>query len=171
MHSRPRTPVWPAYLVAAFCFLVAITTTLINLNLTSQVRELQVQASRNDQRASSLARSLAAERTALADLQNPNAQRFDVPSGQVVASNDRLYIVLHDMTMPPRGKVYQAWTLERGAKAMTPSVTFIPDSRGIAVVALQDVAASTTTEVALSVEPESGSRAPTSGLIFNVQTQ
>lgn len=171
VHSRPRTPVWPAYLVAAFCFLVAITTTLINLNLTSQVRELQVQASRNDQRASSLARSLAAERTALADLQNPNAQRFDVPSGQVVASNDRLYIVLHDMTMPPRGKVYQAWTLERGAKAMTPSVTFIPDSRGIAVVALQDVAASTTTEVALSVEPESGSRAPTSGLIFNVQTQ
>jgi hypothetical protein len=132
---------------------------------------MQVRLSRGDERSSSLARRLAMERTALADLENPNAQRYDVPSGQVIASNDRLYIVMHGMAMPPRGKVYQAWTLERGAKTMTPSVTFIPDGRGIAVVALQDVPASATTEVAVSIEPESGSKSPTSGLIFNVQTQ
>jgi hypothetical protein len=171
VHVRPRTPVWPAYLVAAFCFLVAIVTTLINLNLTSQARQLQVQATRSDLRATSLARRLAAERTALADLQNPRALRYDVPSGQVVVSNDHLYIVMHDMPMPPHGKVYQAWTLARGARAMSPSVTFIPDNRGIAVVALQDVAAAATEDVAVSVEPEAGSRSPTTSLLFEVQTQ
>ncbi len=168
---RPRTPVWPAYLVAAFCFLVAIVTTLINLNLTSQIHDLERRLATADQSATANARRFAAERTMLADLQNPKAQRFDVTGGQVVISNDRVYIVLHDMPMPPRRRVYQAWTHSRGAKALMPSVTFIPDSRGIAVVALDDVAASKTDEVAVSIEPESGSKSPTSALVFQVKTQ
>jgi hypothetical protein len=174
MHTRfaqPRRPVWPAYLVGAFCFLVAIFTTLINLNLTSQVRDQQRQLASNDQRTTDLARELAAERTALADLQNPHAERFGVASGQVVSSNDRLYVVLHDLRMPPRGKVYQAWTVTSGSKTMTPSVTFIPDRLGIAVVALQDVDAARVGEVAVSVEPESGSKAPSGAFLFEVQLQ
>lgn len=167
--AQPRRPVWPAYLVGAFCFLVSIFTTLINLNLTSQVRDLQRQSAGADQRAADLARELATERTALADLQNPRAQRFDVSSGQVVSSNDRLYVVLHELRMPPRGKVYQAWALLRGSKDVTPSATFIPDRLGIAVVALQDLDAARVSEVSVSVEPESGSKSPSGAFVFQVQ--
>jgi hypothetical protein len=166
-YARPRPPVWPAYLVAAFCFAIVIATTLSNLALTSQVRELQTQIARNDQRASELERTLALERTELADLMNAQARRYDVSGGQVVASNDRLYILLQGTSMPPRGKVYQAWTLARGARLMTPSVTFIPDAHGLVVAALPDVDATRTSAVAVSVEPESGSRQPTTTLIFD----
>lgn len=144
---------------------------MTNLTLTSQVRAVEQELTRTEQRADTLARMLALERTALADLQNPNAQRVGVNDGAVVVSNDRLYIALHDLPMPPHGRVYQAWTLARGARAMTPSVTFIPDSRGVAVVALQDIDASHTSQVAVSIEPISGSKSPTSGLLFEVALQ
>jgi anti-sigma-K factor RskA len=98
---------------------------------------------------------------------NAQARRYDVSGGQVVASNDRLYILLQGTSMPPRGKVYQAWTLARGAQLMTPSVTFIPDAHGLVVAALPDVDATRTSAVAVSVEPESGSRQPTTTLIFD----
>ncbi len=163
-----RRPVWPAYLVAAVCFTLAIVSTLNNLSLTAQLRQLQTQIERSNQRSTMLARTLAVERTALADLESPQAQRYGSDDRQVVSSNDRLYVLLRDLPMPPHGKVYQAWTLQRGAQTMTPSVSFIPDSHGIAVVALDQVDASHTSAVAVSVEPDSGSKAPTSPLVLDV---
>jgi anti-sigma-K factor RskA len=65
----------------------------------------------------------------------------------------------------PRGKVYQAWTLSKGAKSMTPSVTFSPSSSGITLVPIPDKSGSLA-EVAVSVEPEGGSRAPTTKPAF-----
>lgn len=166
-YARPRPPVWPAYFVAAFCFAIAIVTTLSNLTLTSQMRDLQANIARNDRHSRELERALALERTEVADLMNGQAQRYDVSYGQIVASNDRLYLLLHGMRMPPRGKVYQAWTLARGTRLMAPSVTFIPDAHGLVIAALPDVDADRTSAIAVSIEPESGSRQPTSELLFN----
>lgn len=154
--------------MAAVCFALAIVSTLNNLSLTSQLRQAQTQIERSSQRSTMLARTLAVERTALADLESPQAQRYGSGNGQVVSSNDRLYVLLRNLPMPPRGKVYQAWTLQRGAQAMTPSVRFIPDLHGIAVVALDEVAASHTSAVAVSIEPDAGSKAPTSPLVLDV---
>jgi hypothetical protein len=163
-----RRPVWPAYLVAAVCFLLAVITTLNNLALTSQLRQLQAEVARGTQRTSSLSRMLAVERTALADLETSAAQRYGSGNGEVVASNGRLYVLMRNVPMPPRGRVYQAWILARGAKAMTPSVSFIPDAHGIAIVSLDQVDASRTTAVAVSVEPQSGSKTPTPPFVLDV---
>jgi len=167
-YARPRQPVWPAYLVAAFCFIVAIVTTLSNLALTSQVRELEIQLSRSDQSSGSLARSLAIERTMLSDLMNAQARHYDMSGGQVIVSNGRLYLMISNLPMPPRGKVYQAWTLARGAKFMAPSVTFIPDAHGVGFIAIPDVDATKTSAVAVSVEPDGGSKEPTTKLVADV---
>ncbi len=143
-----RTIVWPAYLVAAACFAIALFSTLTNISLTSQLRSAQSQVASVQSRSTSLARNLA-------------EQRFDVTDGQVVRVHHRIYLTFHGIPKPPHGKVYQAWTLAKGSKTMAPSLTFVPDSQGSAVVALP-VNADVTSAVAVSVEPEGGSKAPTS---------
>lgn len=158
--SRPL--VWPAYLVAAACFAVAVVSSLVNLSLMEQLKTAQTQSVQSEHAASGLARNLADEKTMVADLLDANAQRYAVNGGQVVRVGDRLYITLHDLTSPPRGKVYQAWTLPKGSKVMAPSVTFVPNVHGVAVIALGGVDARATAAVAVSVEPEGGSKAPTS---------
>jgi hypothetical protein len=59
----------------------------------------------------------------------------------------------------PKGHVYQAWTAAKGSATMQPSVTFTPNADGVAVVALP-VDATRVGTVAVSVEPEGGSKAP-----------
>ena len=56
--------------------------------------------------------------------------------GEVVTHGGKLYVAMHDLPPAPKGKVYQAWTLAKGAKDMAPSVTFVPDARGVAIVSL-----------------------------------
>jgi anti-sigma-K factor RskA len=160
-QRRPRTIVWPAYLVAAACFAVAVTLSLLNLSLMEQLKTAQTRVANMDERSSALVHDLTGERTTVADLMDERAQRFDVPGGQIVRIHNRLYITLHDLAQPPQGKVYQAWTLPKGSKTMQPSLTFVPDPHGLAVVALP-VDARITAAVAVSVEPDGGSQAPTS---------
>ena len=163
-----RPLVWPAYLVAAACFAIAIFSSLQNLSLMQQLKSTQAQVAAVDHRSNELARSLVDERTALADIASDQAQRFTVADGEIVRVNHRIYLTLHGMAAPPKGKVYQAWTLPKGNKLMAPSSTFIPDSHGSAVIALP-VNADVTTAVAVSVEPDGGSKQPTSKPIL-VQT-
>jgi hypothetical protein len=165
-YVRPRPPVWPAYLVAAFCFLVAIISTMSNLTLTSQVRELQARLAGEDD-ALSAARESAAEH-ALMDWQNPTSKRYDVQFGRIVATNGHIYIVLHGLVTPARGKVYQVWIMSRHAKSLSPSMTFIPDRAGMAALELTDLDASDIRELVVSVEPISGSKSPTTGPLFEV---
>jgi anti-sigma-K factor RskA len=82
-----------------------------------------------------------------------------------VTSGGRVYLALRGLPAPPPGKVYQAWTLRRGAKAVAPSITFNPDPSGITLVELPEPA-SNLAAVALSVEPAGGSEAPTSTPAF-----
>jgi len=155
-----RPIVWPAYLVGAACFALAVALSLINLSLIEQLKTAQIQVARTQSRSSGLVRDLTAERGTIADLMDESAQRLEIPGGQIVRVHDRLYITMHDLAQPPRGKVYQAWTLPKGGKTMQPSLTFLPDAHGVAVIALP-VSARDTAALAISVEPEGGSKAPT----------
>ena len=162
-HSAPSQKgaiVWPAYLVAAAALVFAIVSTIVNLSLVGQLKSEQSGLAQAQISTKGLAKNLAMERRTLADLMNPSAKRYPVTDGEVVRSGNKLYITLHDVPTPPRGKVYQAWTLTNGASAMTPSVTFVPDRHGIAIVSLP-VNAQHIGAVAVSVEPDGGSKAPT----------
>jgi anti-sigma-K factor RskA len=102
---------------------------------------------------------LAAQDQTIADLAAADAKRYRFGNGEVLTHGDRLYIALRDLPTPPRGKIYQAWTLAKGEKRVAPSVTFEP-SGGTTLVRLPE-AATAVAAVAVSVEPEGGSTQPT----------
>lgn len=151
-RSQPR--VWPAYAVAAACLAIAIVTGLADLSLNARLNHDRAQA--------------AAQAQTIADLAAPDAQRHPFAGGEVLTHGDRLYLAMHGLPAPPRGRVYQAWTLAKGAKSVAPSVTFTPAGGGIAVVRLPE-AATTIAAVAVSVEPEGGSKQPTTTPIAMVR--
>jgi Anti-sigma-K factor rskA/Putative zinc-finger len=164
-----RPIVWPAYAVAAACLIVALVSGIVNTTLNAQLRESQAKVAQLNAHASAAARELARQRTELADLIAPDSQRYPVASatasGEVVKHGQRLYIAMNALPPPPKGKVYQAWTLRAGATKMSPSVTFVPNSSGVAVVPVPTNAASVVA-VAVSVEPDGGSKQPTSKPTF-----
>jgi anti-sigma-K factor RskA len=162
-----RLSVWPAYLVAAACIAIAIISSMWNVALTGQLKQVQQELARASQRSDSLARTLADERSTMSDLLGSDAKRYVQSNGEVVTRGSRAYIAMHDLPQPPRGKVYQAWTLPKGSSKMVPSLTFVPDAHGVAVIALPPDAR-TTAVVAVSVEPEGGSKQPTTKPILVV---
>jgi anti-sigma-K factor RskA len=161
LREPSRVPAWPAYLVAAACFATAIITSLYNVTLTSQLHEVRSKLAASTTRSSQLASNLADERSTISEIMSAESKHFTGTDGEVVTHGGKLYVAMHDLPAPPPGKVYQAWTLAKGAKDMAPSVTFVPDSRGVAILSLP-VDARLTNAVAVSVEPEGGSKAPTS---------
>lgn len=152
---------WPAYLVAAACLAIAIVSSMANISLSAQNRQMQAELSRNTDSTKKVAQTLAQTRVTLADLLSNDAKRYDIDGGQVVTRGSHAYIAMRSLPQPPRGKVYQAWTLTKGAKKMAPSYTFVPDVNGVAVISLP-VDARSMAAVAISVEPEGGSKQPTS---------
>jgi anti-sigma-K factor RskA len=162
-----RAPVWPAYLVAAACVAIAIISSMWNVALTGQLRQAQQELARASARSDSLARTLADERGTMSDLLGSDAKHYVQSNGEVVTRGSRAYIAMHDLPLPPRGKVYQAWTLPKGATKMVPSLTFVPDAHGVAVIALPPDARATAV-IAVSVEPEGGSKQPTTKPILVV---
>lgn len=146
-----RRIVWPAYLAAAACLAIALISVFDVFSVNARLKGAQAQ----------LAAAQGGAQTAmLADMMSTDAKRYPVHHGSVVARGTHLYIAMHDMPMPPKGHVYQAWTMTKGAKTVQPSSTFMPDVRGIAMVELpqnaRDVAL-----VAVSIEPTGGSLQPT----------
>jgi anti-sigma-K factor RskA len=161
LRAPSRVPVWPAYLVAAACIAIAIITSLYNVTLSTQLRDVQTKLSASTTRSSQLAGNLADERSTISEIMSADSKHFTGNDGEVITHGGKLYVAMHDLPPAPHGKVYQAWTLAKGAKDMAPSLTFVPDARGVAIVALP-VDARLTDTVAVSVEPEGGSKAPTS---------
>ena len=142
-----RAPLaWPAYAVAAACLAIAILTGLIDISLNDQLEHERAQN--------------AAQVQTIADLTAPDSQRYRFAGGEILTHGDRLYIAMHDLPAVPAGHVYQAWTIAKGANGVAPSITFEPAAGGVAVVRLPE-AATTIAAVALSVEPEGGSKQPT----------
>jgi anti-sigma-K factor RskA len=128
-----RVPSWPAYAVAAASLVFAIVTGAYDVALNRQIAEYR-----------SLASSTA----------------YPFHYGNVLVAEGRIYVAARDLAPLPNGKVYQMWTLARGATHVAPSVTFSPDSNGVALVAIP-VNAGSTQAVAISVEPAGGSTSPT----------
>jgi anti-sigma-K factor RskA len=160
-----RPIVWPAYAVAAACLVLALVTSIVNISMNSELRSSRSQVALLNAHIISVTRELAHQRTALADLISPDSQRYPVENGEVVKHGSRLYIAMDALPAPPKGKVYQAWTLHAGATQMSPSVTFVPNSGGVAVVPVPGNA-SAVVAVAVSVEPDGGSKQPTSKPTF-----
>lgn len=152
---------WPAYLVAAACLAIAIVSSMVNISITSQNRQLRAELFRSADETKKLAQTLNQSRTTIADLLSSDAKHYDVDGGQIVTRAGRVYIAMRSLPQPPHGKVYQAWTLAKGAKKVAPSYTFVPDPNGVAVIALP-VDARSMAAVAISIEPEGGSKQPTS---------
>ncbi|HEX8828284.1 MAG TPA: anti-sigma factor, partial [Xanthobacteraceae bacterium] len=138
-RTQPRG--WAMWALLAACLAFA----LLDYSLIRQVNHDRTLATAREQ--------------TIADLAAADAQRYRFSDGAVVTRADRLYIVLQHLPAPPRGKIYQAWTLAKGAKTVAPSVTFAPNG-GTTVVRLPE-AATQVAAVAVSVEPLGGSRAPT----------
>jgi anti-sigma-K factor RskA len=155
-----RVPVWPAYLVAAACFVFALISTMNAMNLSGQLHDVRTQLARATDHSSQLAANLSDERSTISEIVSPESKHYEGTDGEVVTRGNHLYIAMHDLPALPAGKVYQAWTLPKGSKTMAPSVTFVPDARGVAVVSVP-ADARVTNVVAVSIEPEGGSKAPT----------
>jgi anti-sigma-K factor RskA len=173
--QRPRTTaatstvrssaVWGTALAAAAAVVFALVSTIQNFSLRSDLAESQ-------RRATTFAADAGAARTSaeranrmLADLTAPDATRYPVVYGTVVKRGTHVYLALTSLPPVPHGRVYQAWTLAKGAKNVAPSVTFTPSGNGETLVPLPEDA-SRLAAVALTVEPEGGSKTPTTKASF-----
>lgn len=163
---------WFAYLAAAAALALAVLTGVDDLNLRSAKTRNTAQIAALQERAETEASVAAAARShardlddRLAQLTTPGSKHFDVPGGEVVTGGGHVLIALgHAPALPP-GKVYQAWTLRRGAKTVAPSVTFAPDASGVTVVELPEGSADLAA-VAVTIEPTGGSKVPTTKPTF-----
>ena len=142
--KRARLPYWLAVGTAAAAVVAAFVAVDQNAVLRAHVRD---------------------ESRKIAYLTAPEAQRFGVPGGAIVRSGKHVLLVMREMPPAPAGKTYQAWTLATGARAVAPSATFAPDPSGVTVVELP-VDADDVVAIAVSVEPQGGSTAPTSKPAF-----
>ncbi len=170
---RPRAAyppmLWATGLAAAAAIVFAVVTVAQDLTLRGdlaladrRIATLQTRITSSDRAAVQDQRTLT--RT-LTDLLAPDARRYDVAAGAVVVRRDRIYFAFSKLAPLPKGRVYQAWTAPRASSTMAPSVTFTPNADGVAVVALP-VDATRVGTVAVSVEPEGGSKAPTTTPTF-----
>lgn len=159
---------WPAYLVAAACFAIALISSIANISLLGQLKQEQRERASLSERSTALARNLVQERTALSDVLDMRANRYPIAGGEIITHGSRIYLALHALPEPPHGKVYQAWTRTRDATKMTASPTFLPDARGAALVVLTADARSAA-EVSVTLEPDGGSKEPTSKPLMDSQ--
>ncbi len=121
------------------------------------------------------ARAALAEREAtLAALLAPGVRIYDlassagqVPGAQLFLNQAQHTAVLHAFRLPqaPAGRAYQLWFIQDGKPV--PSVTFIPDAAGRALVQQVAVpAAGAISAAAITEEPEGGSLAPTTPILL-----
>ncbi len=163
--STLRPVVWISALAAAAALVFALGSAMKNVDLTANLADA-------NRRATALQQELTAERSAerrdarvLADLSAPDAKRYAVAYGAVITRRSHVYLAFDALPTPPRGHVYQTWTLAHGAHAMTPGITFTPNANGTTFVPLAEDATGLAA-IALSVEPLGGSRAPTTKPTF-----
>ena len=156
---------WASGLAAAVALVFATVTVVQDVALRGQLAQAQRRADDLRGQLAVSQRTSARDRQTLSDLLAPDAQRFTVAQGTVVRHETRIVMALEKLPQLPRGRVYQAWTAAPGSTVMQPSVTFTPNTEGVAVVALP-VDARRVGVVAVSVEPEGGSRALTTTPTF-----
>lgn len=159
--------VWPAYLVAAVCFAIALISSVANISLLGQVKQQQRELANLSERSRALARSLADQRTAIFDMLDTKTKHYAVGDGEVITRGSRIDLALHELPEPPKGRVYQVWTRPTGSTKLSPSPTFLPDAGGVALV-IVPADARATAELAVTIEPEGGSKEPTTKPVISV---
>jgi hypothetical protein len=162
-RSQSQSPL--AWLAAAAAIVIAVAVGADNLSLRNKAAQ---SADAQSAQRSQLAASLSDERTLRSNLSAivaPGSKHFAVPQGEIVTSASHVFVAVK-LAALPSGKVYQAWTLAKGGKAVVPSITFSPAADGgVAIVSLP-VDASGLAAVAVSVEPVGGSKTPTTTPTF-----
>ncbi len=163
--SAPAAPrhwrvVWPAWVAAAAGLVLALFTTLQNVGLRDDLQAARDAADSLRTRVAAETKRANERDTQLADLLAPDAKRYPVSDGEVIQRGDRLYLALSALPKLPRGKVFQAWTLQSGQKTVAPSITFTAADNGSVLIALPPQS-KRLAAVAISVEPAGGSSAPT----------
>ena len=167
----PRRPapypawLWGAGLATAAAVVFSLVTVVSDIGVRGDLATAQRRTATLQQQLAQNERNAARERQTLADLLAPDAKRYQVADGSVIVRRDRLYVALSNLPPPPKGRVYQTWTAPRGSTTMIPGRTFLPNPGGVTVVPLP-VDATRVGVVAVSVEPEGGSKAPTSTPTF-----
>jgi Anti-sigma-K factor rskA len=158
---------WPAYLVAAACFAIALVSSIANISLLGQLKQEQREHATLSERSMALARALASARTALFDMLDTHAKHYAIGDGEVITRGSRIYLALRALPEPPHGKVYQAWLVVKGSPKPVAAPTFLPDARGVALIVLP-ADARATTEVSVTLEPDGGSKEPTTKPVMDV---
>ena len=156
---------WGSARAAAAAVVFALVSVIQNFSLRSDLHEAQVRVATLQGGVAAERRRVAFDRRMLTDLTASDAKRYPVTYGTVVTRGANVYLALAALPELPRGKVYQAWTQARAAKGMMPSITFTPSSNGMTLVPIPDKSGSIGA-VAITVEPEGGSRQPTSKPAF-----
>jgi anti-sigma-K factor RskA len=156
---------WGAGLATAAAVVFSLVTVVSDIGVRGDLATAQRRTATLQQQLAQNERNAARERQTLADLLAPDAKRYPVADGSVIVRRDRLYVALSNLPPPPKGRVYQTWTASRGSTTMIPGRTFLPNPGGVTVVPLP-VDAARVGVVAVSVEPEGGSKAPTSTPTF-----
>lgn len=151
----------PSYLglLAAACLVFAIAAGLLDWTLRRHVERDQAQIAAQSALLAQQSATLQRQSATIGDL--ANSKRYAFGPGTLLVNGPRLYIAMRALPPPPKGKVYQAWTLPKGSKRMAPSVTFEPGAGGATLLRLPE-SAQRVTAVAVSVEPAGGSLQPTS---------
>jgi hypothetical protein len=162
-----QTSSWPAYLVAAACFAIALISSVADISLLGRLKQQQRDLEHLSTRSTALARSLVSERSAILDILDARAKRYDAGEDQVIARGSRVYLALRGLPEPPRGKVYEAWTLGKGATRVMAAQTFLPSARGVAFIFLP-ADAHATARVSVTLEPDGGSQQPTGKPLIDV---
>ena len=151
--------------VAGAAVVFALVSVIQNFGLRSDLHESQTRVATLQTRIDADRRTVERDRRMLTDLTASDAKRYTVAYGTVVTRGDHVYLALGSLPPLAPGKVYQAWTLARGAKTVAPSVTFTPSVNGLTLVPIPEVAGNLDA-VAVSVEPQGGSRQPTTKPAF-----
>lgn len=157
---------WPAYLVAAACFAIALVSSIANISLIGQLKQEQRERATLSERSMALAQALASVRTALFDMLDAHAKHYAIGDGEVITRGSRIYLALRALPEPPHGKVYQAWIVVKGTAKPLAAPTFLPDARGVALIVLP-ADARATTAVSVTLEPDGGSKEPTAKPLMN----
>jgi anti-sigma-K factor RskA len=165
VNATRSSAMWGTTLAAAAAVVFALVSVIQNFGLRSDLSDAQGRVATLQTRIDAEQRTVARDRRMLTDLTASDAKRYPVTYGTVVTRGAHVYLALSSLPPLPRGRVYQAWTLARGAKAVAPSVTFSPSQEGLTLVPLPEDAGNLAA-VALSVEPEGGSRQPTTKPAF-----
>jgi hypothetical protein len=162
--NRPRTTLL-AYLAAAAAIVFALATSINNAALRTQVGTDRDRIAALQREFTAKERADEYDRAALSDIFSSDSRHYRVNGGEIVRRGDTLYLTLWALPALPRGRVYQAWINDAATPGLQPSVTFVPNRKGFAIVRLP-VAGSNVEIVALSIEPEGGSKVPTTTPVF-----